>query len=440
MARKLKSGYYWRGQHIWVYRDPITGRRESTGLTDPQAAYTWRRERERLAASPGYVASTRATVGDWARKILARKKADRAAGTLHMYTVKLGHVTRIFGAASPLSVITAAAVDRYIDQRRHESAKSNTIQRELSCLRQLLRHARRAGDYSREPSEVMPIGFSAEYVPVTRTLRPEDLPKLMGALRDDTQRAWVALALTFAADAADIHRMRPEDYDPSTNLFHVRGTKNRARDARLPVLEMMRPLFEMAYPMLPLAWPRNSNGVSEACERAGIPHLSPKDLRRTAITWLAEGGVEQSLTSRFARHIGDQMVRKVYAQVSAGALGRLIESQITQAVAQYTHRGLGSQGVGNESSVNMGGPSRTRTGTPKGQGILKTIGPDPQATETTKFHCVSGVGSDGKLHEPSRRNGLYSTIYAHSDPADARYWRRFALVQAAERLGLAVGA
>ena len=339
MAKRspLRLGFWWRGGKIST-RDPVSGRQVATGFSDPQAAYLWHTERQRLAASPAYRAATEAKLGLWCRRVIATKKAERAAGTADMYSVKLGHIVRILGADTPMASISAAAVDHYVATRRAERVGSNTISRELTCLRQLLRYAERAGQYQLSPAAVMPIGFSVEYVPVTRTLALENLPLLLAALRNDQERVWVSLALALAADASDIHRMQPDDFDAARGLFHLRGTKNRARDAWLPVFEIgsespvLRELaarFAFALPRLPVApWPRASKGVGEAAARAGLPHLSPKDLRRTTITWLAEAGVEQAITSRFARHIGDQMVRKIYAQIAPRELGGLIERQV----------------------------------------------------------------------------------------------------------------
>ncbi|MFO7179622.1 MAG: tyrosine-type recombinase/integrase [Pseudomonadota bacterium] len=326
MAARLKRGFYWRNATIWVRTDPIEGTRKSTGCTDPQAAYLWHAERERLAASPAYAAAARATVGRWADLTLETKEQERSEGTVHMYRVKLGHVARIFGRESPMASITAGAIDEYIKQRRTEGASSNTIARELTCLRQMLRYAKRAGEYAEDIDTVMPIGFSAEYVPVKRTLKREDLPKLLAALPGERERAWVCFALCFAADRSDIERARPEDYDEARNVFHVRGTKTAVRDAELPVLPMFRELFEYALARLPVSWPSASNGVGRACTKAGLPHLSPKDLRRSTCTWLIEAGVDQAVVSRFMRHVSDQMVRRIYGQVSPTALGKLIET------------------------------------------------------------------------------------------------------------------
>jgi hypothetical protein len=313
--------------------------------------------------------------------MLAIKKAQRSAGTLHMYGVKLGHAARIFGAESPMASITAGAIDRFISTRTEEGAGNNTIARELTCIRQMLRYAKRAGEYSEDISNVMPIGFAAEYVPVTRTLAREHVATLFAALRTDDERAWCALALTFAADAADIHRMRPEDYDRTRGLFHVRGTKNRVRDAWLPVLPMFQELFDYALPRLPIHWARNHKGIGEACARAGLPHLSPKDLRRTAITWLAEGGVEQSIASRFARHMGDQMVRKIYAQIAPRALGSLINAQFGTDPSQTIARPLGGMADA---------------------GDLKGLPDDPRSRQTAESpaKATDSSGADEPLEPP----------------------------------------
>lgn len=324
MGKKLRSGFYWRGSVIWVRTDPVDRKPRSTGCTDPEAAYLHDVERQRIAASPAYAASLAATFGEWVVKILSRKATERAAGTLHMYRVKLGHFVRIWGKDAQMASIQSGRIDDYIDQRRGEGAKNNTIARELSCLRQLLRHAKRAKQFPHDIAEVMPIGFSPEYEPVKRTLAREHLPLLWGALRDDNERAYVALAIGLGADHGDIERAERADYDPARGVMRVRGTKTDTRDAEVPVLPHVRELVEWAVDRLPVRWPRASHGVGAACKRAGIPHLSPKDLRRTASSWLMGAGADQTHVSRFLRHGSDAMVRLVYGQVSPTTLGNLL--------------------------------------------------------------------------------------------------------------------
>lgn len=326
MAKKLKRGFYRRGQVIWVRTDHIDGVPRSTGCTDPEAAYFWDAERQRVASSPGYAASLAASFGDWVLKMLDIKEREKSAGTLHMYTVKLGHFIRVWGDEFRLAAVTAERVDEFIAQRRQEGVKNNTIKRELTCLRQLLRYAKRAGQFPGDIAEIMPVGFSADYTPTTRTLKRGDLDALLAALPSDNERAWVALAISLGADAGDIERALPEDYDAARGVMRVRGTKTVTRDAEVPILEHVRELFEFALPHLPVSWPRSSKALGEACRRAELPHLSPKDLRRTASSWLIAAGANQSHVSRFLRHKNDQMVRTVYGQVTPEELGNLLGS------------------------------------------------------------------------------------------------------------------
>ncbi|HEY3494367.1 MAG TPA: site-specific integrase [Polyangiaceae bacterium] len=326
MGKRLRAGFYWRGGVIWRRTDAIDKVPRSTGATDPDAAYAWDAHRQRIRANPAYAASLTASFGGWVVKIIAIKKTQRAEGTVRMYREKLGHFVRIWGSDLPLANVDSGLVDSFIQQRREEGAANNTIARELTCLRQLLRHAKRAKEFPGDLSEIMPIGFAAEYVPVKRTLRLEDFPRLWEALRDDTERGFVALAIGLGADTGDIERMEPEYYDRERQVVRVPGTKTTTRDDEVPVLPHVRELVEFGFAQLPIRWADSSHGVGKACQRAGLSHLSPKDLRRTASSWLVASGADQRLVGRFLRHGSDAMVRKVYGQVTAEQLGGLLAS------------------------------------------------------------------------------------------------------------------
>jgi integrase len=338
---KLRRGFYWREDVIWVRRDPIEQKRLSTRLSDPEAAYAWRAERERQATDKEYAASRRATVGSWVERMLELKGRSRSEGTLNMYETKLGHLSRIAGVERDktgavtrdvaLAAVDANFIDAYILQRSTEGAGNNTIARELTCIGQLLKHAWRAGEFLTDPRKVMPIGFSAGYKPVTRTLKRSDLPKLLAACTMDQQRAYICLSLAIGGDRVDVENARPEDYDRERQVIHVHGTKNEARDAEIPVVSTTRELLEYALPFMPISWPSASSNLGKVCRRAGIPHLSPKDLRRTASSWMVADGVDQSNVSRWMRHKDDQMVRKIYGQLTPDELGRLIAESGTRA-------------------------------------------------------------------------------------------------------------
>ena len=342
MAKKLPRGFYWRGGIVWVRTDPITGKPCSTRCKTKSAAELWFEERERLAASPNYAASLSATVGRWVNRTLAHKRSrEKSDGTLHMYEIKLGHVVRIFGADSPMAVITPAAVEDYVTQRKSEGVKNNTIARELTCLRQMLKLARHQGEFALVPEEVMPVGFSAEYKPVKRTLPWEQLPRLLAALPEH-RRAWVAYAVATAGDVSDVERARPEDFDPVTRTIQMRGTKNEARTAPIPLLPWFESMFLWAHSRMPLdPWPRVSKDLPELTRRLGLGHITPKDLRRSVSTWLSEEGVAESLISRFMRHRSNTMVRTVYGQVKPVALGKLIDEHLQSRSVTGSQQPLG---------------------------------------------------------------------------------------------------
>jgi hypothetical protein len=211
---------------------------------------------------------------------------------------------------------------------------------------------------------VMPLGFSSGYKPTKRTLRRTDLPALLAACSSDQQRAWICLSLAIGGDKVDIESARPEDYDRERQVIHVHGTKTGHRDAEIPVMETTRELLEYALPHMPIRWKSASNNLGRVCKRAGIPHLSPKDLRRTASSWMLADGVPQSLISRWLRHANDTMVRTTYGQLTADELGRLIaESGTPPAQSLLGRREHCSAGVTipQDSCCKSGVQGRNRT-------------------------------------------------------------------------------
>lgn len=405
---KLRRGFYWRGSVIWVRTDPVEGKPKSTTFTDPDAAYLWEAERQREAANPVHAAAKKATVGDRVAATIKHKRSRRSGGTLHMYEVKLGHVARIFGVSRRMSDLMppsgARLVDAYIEQRRSEGAVDNTISRELTCLAQLLKLAKRDGEYEGDIAAVLPVGFSPKYKPTKRVLAREDVGKLLAALRTENERAWVCLAIAIAGDPVDVEAARREDYDPARRVFHVKGTKNDARNAEVPVLDMFRELFDYALPRLPVSWPGASNGVGRACKRAGIPHLSPKDLRRTASSWLMEAGADQPIVSRFMRHTNDTMVRTTYGRVSPVRIGALLEQQTSTEVLQLGPSVREScTAPAPEELVFCCGPSRIRTEMPEGRGILKA--------ETPRLRRAYTGFRGHKWREPAAAGALEGALF-----------------------------
>lgn len=352
---QLPQGFYRRGTVIWVRTDPVTGGAKSTGARTVDGALAYLAERERISTSPIHRAAAEATVGEWAKKTCEMKAQSKSEGTQQMYDQKLGHVVRIFGANSPMTAIDAPAVDRFIKQRQREGVTNNTIHRELTCMMQMLKLARRAGVYHLEISQVKPIGFSAGYIPRTTHLLPDELPVLLAGLTPE-RAAWVSIAIATGGDISDVERIRPGDYDPQTQTIQLRGTKNRFRTARIPVPDIFLDLLESALPFLPFSWPRVSKDLPEACERVKITRVTPKDLRRTAATWLREGGVALDTLGRWLRHGGAKVAFDVYDRSAPEATGSAIREQMQK---RYTGAGpLAKQADAVDLKAASGSPDR----------------------------------------------------------------------------------
>lgn len=273
------------------------------------------------------------TLGKSVYSLIAEKKRTKSAGTLDFYHTKLGHLIRLWGEHSMLSTIDARKVDAYVSRRREEGAKSNTIAKELIVLRQLLKHARRREEYERDPSAVLPVGFSSGYKPKENHLTPEQAEGLLTTLEGTAPHtaAWVAMALASGARRAEMARIRRSDVSLDDNTILIRGTKTSLSHARIPIVSMLRPLVEYALThgrkderFLP-AWSTARDHIAEACRKHGLK-ITPNDLRRTCATWLAQSGVPLEHVAKMLRHSDTRMVTMVYAKVGPQALGALIDA------------------------------------------------------------------------------------------------------------------
>lgn len=327
----MRDGIYRRGRFWWT-RDPVTGRRVSTKKTDRRAALLWKAERERIAADPVYAATHAAKIGHWVNETMKAKAGTRSSGTHGMYRVKLGHVVRFFGDETSLAEITPQAVDRYIEQRRSEGAVDNTIHRELTCLTQMLKLARRAGCYVGDIAALKPVGFSPKYNPRKRWLTRDEVCELMIRL-PVVRSSWLAVALSTGARKSEVDRIQREDYDPETQVLKIRGTKTKGslREVPIPGSELMR--FEINLRRLE-PWPRASHELPAACKRAGIPPATPNDLRRTFATWMLQDGADENLVARMLGHGSQAMIRAVYGQLGGAKLGKLLAEQTGTSTAQ----------------------------------------------------------------------------------------------------------
>lgn len=324
MARLYKRGRVW---WTWVYLDGQQVRR-STGCTDKAAATRVAHQWERDAADPAYVATH--TTLEMALEMMAKDRRARgcADGTIHMYRVKSGHLVRVIGNDTPLSHITARVVDDYTYRRLDEGASRSTIGKELTTLRVALKVAARRGEWSGSVDAVMPDRWAVNYEPRRTALSHWDALALIQALEPHRSQH-AAFLLATGMRWGESLRALPGDVDGRQWLVRVRGTKTDAAAATVPIVGPARYFLAWGAKGLPFpAWGNVRRDLAAACARAGIPAVTPNDLRRTHATWLRMAGVEPSLIAGVLRHRDSRMVERVYGRVDPRTLGRLIKERM----------------------------------------------------------------------------------------------------------------
>jgi integrase len=335
MAKRTKDGIYLRGKVYWMQ---FRGKRFSLHVTDAKAAELAAKEHQRKAASPSYAASHDVSLSDacdaWLESLDTAAKPP-AAGTRDMYGYHIAHFDRLL--VGPLAGIDAAAVDSYVSRRRREdipntspprTTSASTVSKELGTLGQVLRLAARRGWFHRPLEQVMPPPMATGYRPLERALTWEQVPLLLAEL-DWNRAATACFLIGLGADRCAITRARLEDFTSRPGLVLVRGTKTPKRWAWVPVVEPFGKLVARAGAWMKAhgafeEWRNAPRDLALACRRAGIPRITPRDLRRSFGQILRARGVPPSLLGPMLRHADSRMAETTYGQLKPDDLGRLV--------------------------------------------------------------------------------------------------------------------
>lgn len=343
-------GVYVRGPSYWIQ---FQGRRTSLKTADPKAAELHARDIHRASADPTYAAARDTTLGaacaDWAAiaPTAGNREKPRSPHTLAMQRTHMGHLVRILGEDLQLAHLDSGAVDRYSQQRRREAigkfkrrpVEAATVDKELGTLRLVLRHAARAGRYH-HPLDVVIPSASSTYTPLERALTLEQVPLLLAQL-SSARAATCAYIVALGADWCAVERA--ERWDLGTEKLCarsvlVRGTKNSKRWAEVPIVPPFGPLAEIARQWLIAngslyAWGKGDRSLERACARAGVPRVTPRDLRRTHGQILAEHGVPPYLIGEMLRHADSRMAERAYGQRKRDTVGRQVVESMPRVSA-----------------------------------------------------------------------------------------------------------
>jgi integrase len=287
--------------------------RYSLGTNDP-------REAERLAPSL-YAELTRpkGTTVDELWRAYVSDRSGRAVLATMQYTWKalVYRFGRLEGTA-----ITVGDCRAHSEQRRSAGISSGTIHTELGHLRMVLVWAEKQGLIDRAPHIERP----PKPKPRERHLTREEVRALFDAAGLPHIRLYSILAYTTAARNGAILGLRWERCDFEAGRIDLRDplltTPHKGR-AIVPMLRTARAaLLEARQGALTdyvIEWAGQrvksvKRGLAAAAKRAGLEHVSPHDLRRSAAIHMAEDGVSISEIAQFLGHSNERICYQAYAR------------------------------------------------------------------------------------------------------------------------------
>lgn len=241
---------------------------------------------------------------------------NKAPGTIEMYEQKRNALVKAMGDVY-INTITLDTGETYIKRRTDDGAKPHTIAKELIVLRRALKYAHKRNVIP----DVPPLPeYSPQYKPRETWLTEEQFSKLLGEL-EPHRRLWVGLATLAGGSAGEVERCTWEHTKLIEGVLRMPGTKRETRDRWIPISPMLYALLDETPPkerkgLLVTRWHSVRRDLHAACDRAGIPRVSPNDLRRTFASWLVQSGVDLYRVSKLMGHSSTRMVEKVYGKLA----------------------------------------------------------------------------------------------------------------------------
>lgn len=329
---------YQRGKVWWAdYTHPATSKRyqRSTRTRDKRVAAERLRQWE-LEAVPQ--ARGRKQPLSEAIATLVATLHDKAPGTLTMYRQKATALRKSLGDPE-VNAITLDMAQGHIDRRVAEGAAPHTISKEMIVLRRALKHAHKRGVLSVMPP--LP-DYSPKYKPRETWLTEPQFAALLSEL-EPHRRLWAGLAALAGGSAGEVERCDWKETNLIEGVLRMPGTKRETRDRWVPIAPALYVLLDSVPPgkragRLVRPWGNVRRDMHAACDRAGVPRVSPNDLRRTFASWLVQSGVDLFTVSKLMGHGSTRMVEKVYGKLSRenmqAAIARVPQFQTVTRASQ----------------------------------------------------------------------------------------------------------
>ena len=310
-----RGNVYW--YHFWFNGEHV---QESTKQGNPKLARIMEAaHRTRLVkAAAGIEEPTLAPrFSDFAQEFLKLVKSERRAQTHRRYSVSLVSLQDAFGSKR-LSEITPEEIDRFKQARLDSGRKGSTINRDLACLRRLLRLAVKRNKLRASPFNDGRVDFLPEQGRERILSFKEERAYLEAA--NPTLRDVATIILECGCRPDEVFRIRVEDVILLGRTLNIQFGKTK--NARRPV-----PLTEAALDVLkrrisqakgPYIFPfrkgfgsfdwnrpmtQTWNAHKKALRKSGIrPAFTLYDCRHTYGTRAIEGGIDPLSLMRLMGH------------------------------------------------------------------------------------------------------------------------------------------
>ncbi|MHB1209564.1 MAG: site-specific integrase [Acidimicrobiales bacterium] len=248
--------------------------------------------------------------------------------------------------------LSAADVDRLISQKLDSGLSVSTVQRIRFVFAQAIDQGIRWGSVTRNVARLSraPKAVRRE----GRTLTPEEARLLLDALKGHRHEVLYSLMLSTGLRRGEALGLKWQDYDEKAGVISIRRqlkleggklitsdtkTTRSRRSINLPAqivakLQVHRRQQELAATTFPPEWvptdyiftslvgspldPRNLNrDFHDVCDKAGLGHWHPHELRHSAASLMLAQGVKLQVVSEVLGHASIRMTADVYGHILA---------------------------------------------------------------------------------------------------------------------------
>ena len=279
-------------------------------------------------------------------------RADLQPNTRNRYKSSSKNLIKFFESA-PLSTITEARVEDFKGARLASGSRAAGINRDLSLLRLLLRHAKRERYIALNPLESPDLFMNERKERLqARPFTLEEEQRLLAVAKGYLKPLILLLVDTGLRVGKEALPLRWSDLDLESGLVYVRQSKTRAGIRCLPMTSRLKDElvrwkqltgkqsdFVFAYPVdqsrhllqVPKTWKR-------ALKDAGVERRRIYDLRSTFATRLNEIGIPQVFVDQMMGHSGGlaQTYSKASQEFRVAAIDKLEKFILCKALAVST--------------------------------------------------------------------------------------------------------